>query len=197
MWEDRLFDEVLGRYGAPAYVRRGRAVEDAWEDLLDHCRGRRREWLHLVRIRFGQLRALAGDWAALLPLLRDEGQFRVMEDLHADLSPRLRFPVEPTTSSCALAGALYDLVESIERFNKRWREYLATVDLGRVNEVRENYNCYYLLEKECATQSASVARQGYRPLPPVTVEDVARRLPTLPLPQLKGERRGVSPQFLE
>jgi hypothetical protein len=185
MWEDRIFDEVLGRYGEPAYVRRGRAVEHALQDLLDHCRSRRDELLHLVRIRLALLHALAGDWDALAPLLRDEGQVRVLAEFHEQLSPRLRSPVERTASCRTLALALQELTESIERFNRHWREYLPSVDLGRVNELRENYNRYYLLEKECATQSPSVARQGFRPLAPLTYEELARRLPPLAVPQLR------------
>jgi len=186
MWEERLFDEVLGRYGEPAYVRRGRAVEHALQDLIDHCNSRRDELLKMVRTRLALLHALAGGWDALVPLLRDEGQARVLEEMHASLSPRLRTTVEPTTSRRTLRHALRELAQSIERFNRRWRDYLPTVDLGRVNEVRENYNRYYLLEKECATHSASVARQGFRPLEPITIDDVARRLPPLPVPQLKA-----------
>jgi hypothetical protein len=185
MWEERLFDEVIGRYGEPAYVRRGRAVEHALHDLLDHCRSRRDELLRMVRTRLALLHAQAGEWAALAPLLRDEGQVRILEVLHASLDPRLRGEVAPTRSRRALTLALRELKASLERFNRRWREFLPTVDLARVNELRENYNRYYLLEKECATHSASVARQGYRPLAPLTHDELARRIPPLPVPQLK------------
>jgi hypothetical protein len=186
MWEERLFDDVLGRTGEPSYVRRGRAVEHAWEDLLDHCRSRRDEWLHMVRVRLALLRGFAGEWAALLAWLRDAEQIRVLEELHDDLCPRLRFLVERTTSHRTLKLALSELVESIGRFNQRWLEYLPKVDLRPVNDLREDYNRFYLLEKECATHSVAVARQGFRPLDPVTVESVARRLPPLPVPQLKA-----------
>jgi hypothetical protein len=185
MWEERLFDEVVGRYGEPAYVRRGRAVEHAYQDLLDHCRARRREWLHMVRVRLGVLFALAGGRDALVPLLRDEEEALALERLHSELAPALRVPIEPTTSRRALSLALIELTESMERFNRRWREYLPTVDLSRVNDLRTSYNRYYILEKECATHSASVARQGFQPLEPLTSDDLADRLPPLPLPQLK------------
>jgi hypothetical protein len=186
MWEERLLDEAVGRYGDPAYVRRGRAVEYAFQDLLDHCRARRREWLYMVRVRLGVLFALAGGRDALVPLLRDEEEALALERLHAELAPALRVPVAPTTSRRALSLALSELTESIERFNRRWREYLPTVDLSRVNDLRTNYNRYYILEKECATHSASVARQGFRPLAPLTREDLAVRLPPLALPQLRA-----------
>jgi len=185
MWEERLFDEVLGRYGEPAYVRRGRAVEHAFQAVLDLCRARRNEMLRMVRTRLGVLFALAGGRAALVQLLHDEQHARALEQLHAELSPTLLVPIEPTTSRRAVLLALRELTESIERFNRRWREYLPTVDLSRVNELRTNFNRYYLLEKECATHSASVARQGFRPLESLSTDDLARHLPPLPLPQLK------------
>jgi hypothetical protein len=185
MWEERIFDEVIGRYGEPAYVRRGRAVELALQGLLDHCRGRRLEMLKMVSIRLGLLQALAGGWDALLPLLRDEEQLLNLQSLHTELYPRLRTQITPTTSPRVLARALRDLIESIERFNRRWREFLPTVDLSRVNEVRDNYNRYYVLEKECAVRSASIARQGFHPLGPYTREELTQTLPPLPVPQLR------------
>jgi hypothetical protein len=76
------------------------------------------------------------------------------------------------------------LIPSLERFNQRWRKFLPTVDLTAVNRLREDYNRYYLLEKECAVRSSVVARRGYSPLQPVTVDDLADVLPLLPVPQL-------------
>ena len=60
------------------------------------------------------------------------------------------------------------------------------MDLGPVNEVREGYNRYYLLEKECALRSPLLARQGFVRLNPLTVDDLAALLPPLPVPQLKA-----------
>ena len=58
---------------------------------------------------------------------------------------------------------------------------LLTVDLARVNQLRDGYNRYYVLEKECAVRSPKVARQGFRPLPPLTTADLAAELPPLTL----------------
>lgn len=54
----------------------------------------------------------------------------------------------PTTSSRALRRALRELTESIERFNQRWQEFLQGVDVSHVNELRDGYNRWYVLEKE-------------------------------------------------
>jgi hypothetical protein len=136
-------------------------------------------------VRLGLLRGLAGDWPTLLPLLADEEQLAVLRQLEEDLRPRLRSPVRPTSSRWALRRALRELNESLERFNQRWQEFLPQVELTAVNELRDGYNRYFLLEKECAVRSARVARQGFRRLEPATTADVAAALPLLPILRLR------------
>jgi hypothetical protein len=41
-----------------------------------------------------------------------------------------------------------------------------------------------VLEKECAVRSARIARQGFVPLEPLTIDDVSAQLPLLPVPRL-------------
>jgi hypothetical protein len=158
-------------------------VQEAYDQLLDRCRQQRAEWLTMTRIRLGLLLALAGDPNRLRPLLRDEGQLDVLRRLQTELDPKLRVAVEPTTSARVLSRALRELGESLERFNRRWQDYLQAVDLTAVNELRDGYNRYYLLEKECLVRSPRVAGQGFRRLAPVTVDDLAALFPTLPVPQ--------------
>jgi hypothetical protein len=182
--ERAMVNDFMAHYGAPAYVRRANQVQEALDLLLHRCRRQRTEWLKLARTRLGVLRALAGDWTALRPLLADDEQARTLEELHADLQPRLRVPVGRTTSARKLRRALRELVESIEYFNRRWREFVPTVDVSRVNELRDGYNRYYLLEKECAMRSARLARQGFVRLEPLTTEGLTALLPPLPVPRL-------------
>src|SRR5581483_5169854 len=125
--EDREAKEVMSQFDAPAYVRRARQVEEAFDSLIARCRRQREEWLAMVRLRVGMLRALAGDWQELRPLL-DGDQLDLLRNLHEQLSPTLRVPVEPAASPRALRRALEDLCESIERFNRRWEEFLAGLD---------------------------------------------------------------------
>ena len=40
--------QLQGLFDAPAYVRRGRRVQAAFEELLDRCRRQRDEWLGMV-----------------------------------------------------------------------------------------------------------------------------------------------------
>ena len=182
--EVRIRQMMAVHYDAPAYVRRAQAVQAAFDRLVAQCRQKRDEWLPMVRTRLGTLKALAGDWQALRPLLAEDEQVRTLDTMHADLAPRLRVPVSMTTSVRTLRRALRELIESIAVFNRRWLKVLATVDVGGVNELREGYNRWYLLEKECAIGSARLARIGYKELPPLTSEELARLLPPLPVVRL-------------
>jgi hypothetical protein len=180
-----VFKQFLSRFDAPAYIRRARGVQAALDQLLEYCRSRRAEWLEMVRLRIGMLHALAGDWDNLLPLLADEDQLDILRYQLAALASPLRAPVEPTTSAHALRRALQELRESLERFNHRWRAFLSGVDLSTVNELREGYNRYYVLEKECAVRSARIARQGFVPLQPLTLDELESHFPLLPVPCLR------------
>ena len=181
------FKTFLAIYDAPAYVRRARAVEGALAELLHRCRQKRDEWLPMVRLRLAMLKALAGEWDALRPLLDDDslGQLR---RLHDELTPSLRSPVLPTTSLRRLRRALAELCGSIELFNRRWREYLPTVELDEVNALRDGYNRWYVLEKECAVRSPRLAREGFVRLEPLTSASLLELLPPLGVPREKQTR---------
>ncbi|HMC64479.1 MAG TPA: hypothetical protein VKI65_06045 [Gemmataceae bacterium] len=183
--DSRVFQEVLGLYDAPAYVRRGRQVQEVFDAFLARCRRQRYEWLPTVRTRLGLLQALAGDWQRLRPWLADEQEEDRLRELYFSLRPELRVPVTTTNSKRLLRQALRELIESIERFNRRWLRFLREVDLSPVNAAREAYNRYYLLEKECAIRSPRVASQYFQRLEPLTVDQVAALLPPLPVPRLK------------
>jgi hypothetical protein len=76
-------------------------------------------------------------------------------------------------------------VESLERFNERWQRYVYQLDLAPVNEVREDYNRYYLLEKECAMRNGNLARRGFTRMTPLTHAELAALFPPLPVPRLQ------------
>src|SRR5262249_44407610 len=137
------------------------------------------------RSRLGALQALTPDWDVLRPALAGEEQVRVLEQLQTALGQQPRPPAAPTPSRRALWRALRDLAESVERFNRQWHAFLEGVALPRVNELREGYNRYYVIEKECAVRSPRVARLGFRPLPPLTRDELTALLPPLPVPQLR------------
>jgi hypothetical protein len=180
--DQRLFKQFLATYDAPAYVRRARQVQEAFDQVIARGQRQRDEWLFMVRLRLGLFHGLAGDFATLAPCLANTEQVQILRDLIAMLKPRLRTSVQPTASARILKRSLCQFVGSVERFNRRWHAYLSTIDLRQVNALREAYNRYYLVEKECALRSIRLARQGYEPLAPLTVADVAAILPTLPVP---------------
>jgi hypothetical protein len=182
--DERPVQEIMGRLGAPAYIRRARQVEDAYQALLARCRTQRDEWLGMVRLRIGQLFALARGPEGLRPLLADDSQLALLSDLHASLAPVLRVPLAPTQSQRELRTAFRELVESMERFNRRWDEFLLGVDVAPLNALRDKYNRYYLLEKECALRGAPAARQRFVPLTPLTHAELRDLFPLLPVPRL-------------
>jgi hypothetical protein len=176
-----IFRRFVAQYDVPAYIRRAQRVQDAFEELLGRCRRQRDEWLAMVRLRLGTLCALAGDWSRLGPLLAEPADVSVFRSLYASLEPRLRTPVTPSASPRVLRRALHELMDSTTRFNDRWDTFLKAVDLAPINELRDGYNRYFLVEKECAVRSARVARQGFRRLELLTVENLIELLPYLPL----------------
>ncbi len=181
--EDNLFKSFIGHYDAPAYVRRARHVEEAFQALLAHCAQKREKLLEFVSLRLGVLRALAGDWAALDGVVQSEEDIVVLRRLEAALAPRLRVPLTATRSPRLLRRALIELIDSLERFNRRWAALVGEVDLTHLNALRAGYNRYYVIEKEFAVRSARVARRGFVPLPELTRAMLLEQFPLLPVPR--------------
>lgn len=184
--DQRIVQEMIGRFDAPSFIRRARHVEMTWTQLLDRCAHERLHRLEFVRLRLGQLRALLGSWEALAEWLPEEHERNELICLHDELKPRLRLPLEPTTSRRVLRNATQDLVEAMARFNAGWTKWIAKLDLRPVNQARDAYNRYYLLEKECAFGAAAIARRDYQQLEPITLDDVARKFPLLSVPRFQS-----------
>jgi len=180
--DQQIFNEIAAYYDVPAYIRRARNVQNTLDQMMARCRVQREEWLSLVRTRLGLLHALAGDWPVLRPYLADDAQLEGLCQLHAELQPRLRAKIAVSTSPGTLQRGLEQLIESMERFNRRWLAFLTTVDLMPVNAAREGYNRYYVLEKECAVRSIRLAQQGFRHLEMLTLEELTGLLPPLLVP---------------
>jgi len=183
--DDRVFQKVMANF-VPAYIRRARGVQEAFDALIAQCRRQREEWLMMATIRLGTLRGLAGSWERLRPWLANPEPIRVLETLWDELNPRLEIRIEQTTSDRKLRLVLSVLVTDLEEFNRRWSAFVPTVDLTHVNQLREGYNLFYVLEKECAVRSHAIARQGFHPLPPATPAEIFARLPLLPVPLLRA-----------
>jgi hypothetical protein len=160
-------------------------VQESFDQLLFRCGHQREEWLKMPRLQLGLLEARAAEWDRLLPWLQDEEQVAVLRQLKQILEPKLRVRIERTSSAWVLRRALRDLADCLRRFNHRWLAYLQGLDLSALNAEREDYNRYYLLEKECAMRSPRLARQGFQKLGPVTWSMLAEQLGALPVPEVK------------
>ncbi len=174
---EKSLKQFLALYGAPAFMRRAQRVHETRARLMKTCRAKKDEWLNIVRVRLGMLRALAGDWQRIEAYVKNTDE---LARLHDELRPKDYFWVKATSSDRALRRAINELDESIDFFNRRWLTFINDVDLAAVNEERDKYNRYYLLEKECLVRSPRVARQGFTPLPPITHEMLLEMLPPLP-----------------
>jgi len=177
----RSSDEPLLALEVPAFVRRGLELDGVIQGLDDRCRKNRRKMLDMVHMRLRQWAKLAigpDDW-------RDA--FRAsIADLWAlsDAGPPMWAPAAASTRRRKAAAR--DLIASVERFNARWIEFVGRLDLRLTNEVIEDYNRYYLVEKECAVGSARLAAMNFRPVAKASAEKVLADFPPLPVPELVG-----------
>ncbi len=77
-----------------------------------------------------------------------------------------------------------DLVAAVNRFNRRWVQFVESINLGPANGVIDHYNRYYVLEKECVMGSSRLAARFFAPIPLLTPERLLRDHPLLPVPDL-------------
>lgn len=180
-------DSILGAIGSeeprlaleiPAFVRRGQYVESMLQGLDDRCRRNRLRMLDMVHMRLRQ-------WAKLA--ISPEDWRDVFRSSIADLWPLT--DAEPPawaairSSPRRRKAAARDLIASVERFNGRWVEFVDRLDLSLTNEAVEDYNRFYLIEKECALGSTRLAAMNFRPVARATAEKLLADFPPLPVPE--------------
>ena len=79
------------------------------------------------------------------------------------------------------------------RFNRRWLQFLDRLNLEPANFVIDQYNRYYVLEKECVMGSAATRRPPFHPRAPLTTPDRSWTIiPLLPVPELARSSRAGS-----
>lgn len=177
---DAEIKELLGLFDVPAFARRGQDVEYSLVRLRTRCLRQRATFLEMVRLRLRQ-------WANAAS--GPETEFRYFQAPIAPLWPLVG--AEPprwtdrNASSWTLRGVARDLIASVERFNRRWADYLDGLDLGPINRQVEDYNRYYLLEKECSLGSARLAARHFVPKQNVTLDNLRAEMPPLPVPVLR------------
>ena len=178
---DAEIKELLGLFDVPAFARRGQDVEYALARVRSRSRRQRSALLDMVRLRLRQ-------WAAASS--GPEADARIFESSIAPLWPLADAEASRWAARSApprrLRAIARDLIASVERFNRRWAEHLEGLDLAPINRQVDDYNRYYLLEKECSLGSARLAARNFVPKAHVTLDDLRAELPSLPLPVLRA-----------
>jgi hypothetical protein len=171
--------QLLGLFDAPAFARRGQDVEYALGRLHGRCCRERSAMLEMVRLRLRQWAgSVAGpdDWPSAFA-----APIAALWPLAAADPPAWSDQPAPPRRRRAVAR---DLVASVQRFNRRWTRFLAELNLEPVNNLIDQYNRYYLLEKECCLGSSRLAARHFIRRAPLTRGDLLADYPTLPVPEL-------------
>jgi hypothetical protein len=176
------FLKLLAECGEePAFIARAQAPLSALEALLSVCEAKRQELLEWPRLHLAALaHQIRNDWSGLRPWLAIPEAVNILEKLHADMPSSQPAKTEWFVSDKA---ALHRFLESAERFNRHWREFIERVDLEGVNKPRRDYNQFYVLEKACAFGNERVT-DGFEPLEMIDGVYLYERFPILILPSL-------------
>ena len=176
---DSEIKELLGLFDVPAFARRGQDLEYALKRVHARCSQEREESLEMVRMRLRQWSRVATgpeDWSDVFAgpidtLLR---QTRFEPTVWSGR-------VVPTRQKRTVA---HDLAASVRRFNLKWRQFVESLNLGPTNQVIDQYNTYYVFEKECVMGSARLASRHFTPVARFSPEILLNDYPFLPVPEL-------------
>lgn len=176
---DGEIKELMGLFDLPAFARRGQDLDYSLRRIHMRCQDQRDKFLEPVRMRLRQWsRAAAGpdDWKAVFTDPIDPLWQQAQADPPA-WSGRLAPPRQ-------LRTVARDLQASVERFDERWRQFLESLNLGPINVVIDQYNKYYVLEKECVVGSARLAARYFSTVPLLSPDRLLNVYPLLPVPDL-------------
>lgn len=177
--DDVELSKVLGLFDVPAFARRGADLEHALARLHQRLARTRDGLLDMVRLRLRQWAAVAtgpDDWPDAFA-----GPVAPLYVFASAESPAWAAAPAPPRRRRAVAR---DLAASVVRFNRRWLHVLDGMTLDAVNRQIDQYNRYYVLEKECVLGSARLAARNFVPRGRVTRESLLADFPTLPEPRL-------------
>jgi hypothetical protein len=170
--------ELMGLFDVPAFARRGQDLEITLRRLHERCRSAREALLDMVRLRLRQWsRAATGPqaWSEVFV-----SSIEPLWPLSGAEDPNWAEAPAPFRQRSIIAT---DLIASVVRFNHRWTQFLDRLNLDPVNLVIDQYNRYYVLEKECVMGSARLAARHFSPVPNITRETLSHDHPSLPVPQ--------------
>jgi hypothetical protein len=174
-------NQILGLFDAPAFARRALELEYAIHGLRQRLAREREAMLDMVRLRLRQWASVSSgpdDWVEVFSASIDSLWLSAGADDPCwggrAVPPRRR------------RAAARDLVSSVLRFNRRWNDFLERLSLETVNRRIDDYNRYYVLEKECVLGSSRLAAQHFQHRPSLTSEDLMAEFPTLEVPEPLG-----------
>lgn len=176
---DSEIKELLGLFDLPAFARRGQDVEYSLKRLRARCRLQREELLDMVRLRLRQWAKVAtgwDDWSEIWCSPMDS-----LWELAHSAEPRWALRAAPPRQRKTVAR---DLIASVQRFNTRWGLFLEALNLEPINQSIDQYNTYYVLEKECVVGSPRLAARHFEPMPRVSATSLREEYPMLPVPRL-------------
>ena len=176
------FLKILAEMGEePAFINRARAPQIALDGLLKSCSVHRDERLEWTRRHFAALcLRTAGEWSRLQRYLATKDDVNLFAALECQLAPIGNAAPSVLASDQAL---LRQFIESAARFNQGWLNFVEGSVLDHVNELRENYNRYYPMEKACAF-GRDTANEDFKSLPLLGPTFLLKRFPLLLLPEL-------------
>jgi hypothetical protein len=180
---DPLVRRMLGIFDTPAFARRGRELELRIAWVHARCRHQRADLLAPVEMRLGQWASVAigpDDWSDCF----DESPQALWTTCEAVPPCWASLPASPRRRR----SVAHDLIASLSRFNHRWTGFLETFDLAPLNHAIEQYNRYYLFEKECSMGSARLAARHFETRPAWTLEDLRAEYPPIAVPRLRERR---------
>jgi hypothetical protein len=172
--------QLLGLFDVPAFARRGLDVEYSLSRLHARCERERDSMLEMVRLRLRQWASAVtgpGDWTSIFAEPID-----ALWSLTGTENPIWSNQAAPLRRQQVIAR---NLIASLSRFNYRWLKFITEIDLTFVNQLVDDYNHYYLLEKECFLGSTRLAARHFVPRKRASRESLLADHPLLPVPGLK------------
>ena len=173
--------KLLGMLVAPSFARRGTEVEFLRKRLCDRLNQERDGMLDMVRLRLREW-SRAADGPAAWPF--PDGETATFDFDALFRSAGLDAPTwsRRAESVRVRRRIARDLIAAVDRFNRRWTAFVRAVDLTIINKTIDEYNSYYLFEKECVLGSSRLAERHFEPLPNVTAESILNDFPPLAAP---------------
>jgi len=171
--------ELMGLFDLPAFARRGQDLDFTLRRLHNRCRAARGPLLDMVRVRLRQWSsAVIGPESWSLVFTRS---IEPLWPLSGAEPPQWAGAPAPIRRQ-RLIGR--DLIESVLRFNRRWTQFLDRLNLDPTNHAIDQYNRYYVLEKECVMGSPRLAARHFTPVPMLSTQMLLHDHPPLPVPEL-------------